>query len=119
VERRTDPIVLQDAEQGTTNVKQDALAHLGVTAITRPPGAPEGTLFFNSAIFFLRNLEFLIESLKKYLKLRLAQNQDSKAVLSTESPHVYPHLVNQAKKEQLLEERYTQIEYENRCDPSL
>eukprot|EP00462_Mataza_sp_D1_P001357 CAMPEP_0175092946 /NCGR_PEP_ID=MMETSP0086_2-20121207/2733_1 /TAXON_ID=136419 /ORGANISM="Unknown Unknown, Strain D1" /LENGTH=335 /DNA_ID=CAMNT_0016365841 /DNA_START=63 /DNA_END=1070 /DNA_ORIENTATION=- len=37
-----------------------------------------------------------------------------KATIDTKSPKVYPHLINRAKKEQMLEERYTQIEHENR-----
>jgi E3 ubiquitin-protein ligase TRIP12 len=39
---------------------------------------------------------------------------NAKPMTNTGPPPVYPHLVNRAKKEQMLEERYTQIEYENR-----
>ena len=48
------------------------------------------------------------------LQGHLVRLKETKAVLSTESPQVYPHLVHRAKKEQMMEERYTQIEYENR-----
>lgn len=37
-----------------------------------------------------------------------------KSHIDTQAPKVYPHLINRSKKEQMLEERYTQIEYENR-----
>jgi len=44
-------------------------------------------------------------------KMRLGQ---IKSHIDTQAPKVYPHLINRSKKEQMLEERYTQIEYENR-----
>jgi len=44
-------------------------------------------------------------------KQRLAE---IKPVLNTGAPPVYPHLISRLKKEQMLEERYTQIEHENR-----
>lgn len=42
---------------------------------------------------------------------RLAKTKSS---IDTSAPPVYAHLINRSKKEQMLEERYTRIEHENR-----
>jgi hypothetical protein len=43
-----------------------------------------------------------------------AKRDTQKSVIDTTSPPVYAHLVNRSKKEQMLEEKYSKIEYENR-----
>lgn len=44
----------------------------------------------------------------------LKRKNTLKSFIDTTAPPVYPHLINRSKKEQMLEEKYSRIEYENR-----
>jgi hypothetical protein len=44
----------------------------------------------------------------------LKRKSTLKSFIDTTAPPVYPHLINRSKKNQMLEEKYSRIEYENR-----
>lgn len=51
-----------------------------------------------------------LDAQEKHIKRKNGQ----KAAIDNTPPPVYPHLIYRSKKEQMLEERCSKIEYENR-----